>query len=111
MDRALKLDGHDVRAAEYKCALEGISDSASAVPDCEATVRQNPSAESYLALAGTEQAQGDDTRAYANVSRSIDMSGSDLAYALPGSMAQRQGNTSQAQRDFTQAVQTALATR
>jgi tetratricopeptide (TPR) repeat protein len=111
MNRALRLDARDARAAEYKCALEGISGIPTAVSDCETMVRKNPSAESYLALAAAERAEGDDTRAYVNVTRSISLAGSDLAYALRGSIAQRQGNGAQAQRDFSHAVQAAVAPR
>jgi tetratricopeptide (TPR) repeat protein len=109
IDRALQLNKTDVRAAEYKCALEGVSGVPSAISDCENIVRENPSAESYLALAGTERAQGDDTRAYVSVSRSLGLAGSDLAYALRGSIAQQQGNAAGAQHDFSRAVQAAVA--
>jgi uncharacterized caspase-like protein len=107
LNRAIAVSGTDARAASYKCALSGLSDAEAAVKDCAASVDGEPSADGYLAFAGTLLAKGEPDQAYLNATRSISLGGSDLAYALRGMVAKQQGRNGLAQRDFSRAAQLA----
>lgn len=104
-DRALMIDHGDTQAAAYKCALEGLSNAPSALADCASAVRSQATADGYLAFAGTLMVAGQNDLAYSNVTRSISLGGSDLAYALRGAITSTQGNTAVAKRDYSRAVQ------
>lgn len=103
-DRAVSLSGTDVRAAAYKCALEGVIDSDSAGAHCATAVRDQPSADGYLAYSASLVNKGDLQQAYAVASQAVSLGGGDLAYALRGTIATQQGRPGLAEKDFSRAV-------
>ena len=104
-DRAISVSGADPRAAAYKCAVEAYMSVTSAATDCGAVIHAQPSSDGYLAYAGALAAGGDQDQAYTNATQAIVSGGGDLAYALRGSIARRQGQPGLAERDMTRAVQ------
>lgn len=107
--RAVQLDSNDSTAAAYQCAIEASAGTPGALNDCESFVTASPSAEAFALLGAAQQAGGDDVRAYLNATRSISLGGSNLGYALRGSVEAQQGRNDQASQDFEQAAKTALS--
>ena len=107
LSRALAIDSDDARALAYKCALEALTGAASAATDCSSAVHTQPSADSFLTLAASQQLDDDTDRAFVSSSQSISIGGSDLAYALRGAINAKQGRAGAARRDFSRATELA----
>jgi uncharacterized caspase-like protein len=107
LDEALRRNPSDTQAAAYKCAIEGYESLSIAEQDCETILRNNPSAAVYLAYAGVLFANGDDQRAYTQVTQSIALRPSNLGFALRGAIAAQQGQHGAAERDFLHAAENA----
>jgi tetratricopeptide (TPR) repeat protein len=105
LNKALDLDHQDASAAAYRCAIEQLIATPTALRDCEAAVRMTPTPETQLTLAIAEHAGGDDAKAYGNLTQSLSKAPSATALELRGAISLGQGQNAEAQRDFLRAMQ------